>query len=951
MKAASASSKTRTTDLSKTAGLKSADDKALRSRVKLFGNILGRILHAHAGKQVFDAVETLRRGHISLRKTENSRKRQALAKLIESLDAKTLEHVVRAFSIYFSLVNIAEEAWQHKQRRRIAGRNGPSWKGSFNTTLRELHKQNINAVQVQRLLDNLAYIPVFTAHPTEAKRRSVMEALRRIFVISEELDAGRPTQFQKDEIIERLERHIQILYKTNEMRIQKPEVVDEVKQGLYYFRECLFQAVPDTYRNLEKAITRTYGADNADHGIKVPSFIQFGSWIGGDRDGNPFVKPGTTITALRLHAVEVVREYYRRVEALLRVLTHSTEFCQPSDAMLLSLERDEKELAQLFAEHPERFRQEPYRRKLFIMAERLRNNLACFNARLEEQEQERGCGYANEQGLLQDLYLIRDSLISHDDAIVAAGDLEDLIRLVETFGFYLSHLDVRQESTIHSETVAEIIAQIDNCDYAALDENARLDYLSNKLASETVPPIDRSQLSERARETLELPEVMAAMREEISPDAFGAYVISMTHEASHVMEVMFLAWLAGLAGYRDNEWFCHIRVSPLFETIDDLAHIEPVMSRLLDNPTYAALLKASGNTQEVMLGYSDSCKDGGILASAWNLYQAQQQITALTQARGVKLRMFHGRGGTVGRGGGPTHDAILSQPAGTVHGEIKFTEQGEVLSYKYSNTETASYELGMGITGLLKASCNLISKPKPDNQEHLDVMARLAASGEAQYRELTDNTPGFLDYFYEATPVSEIGLLNIGSRPSHRKKTDRSKTSVRAIGWVFGWAQSRHTMPAWYGIGTALETWVKSDPENLEKLHEMYQAWPFFRALLSNTQMALFKADMRIAKAYASLCLDQKSAKNVYNMINREYERTRSRTLEVAEQNELMADTPHLALSLTRRNPYLDPLNQIQLTLLKRFRDESLDEESRNLWLTPLLRSINAIAAGMRNTG
>ena len=482
MNAVSASSKKSRASSVTSASHKSVDDKALRSRVKLFGNILGRILHAHAGKQVFDAVETLRRGHISLRKTENSRKRQNLAKLIESLDAKSLEHVVRAYSIYFSLVNIAEEAWQHKQRRRIAGRNGPSWRGSFNTTLRELHKQKINAVQVQRLLDNLAYIPVFTAHPTEAKRRSVMEALRRIFVISEELDAGRLTQFQKDEIIERMERHIQILYKTNEVRTHKPEVVDEVKQGLYYFRECLFKAVPNTYRNLEKAITRTYGVDNTDHGIRVPSFIQFGSWIGGDRDGNPFVKPDTTINALRMQAVEVVREYYRRVEALLRVLTHSTEFCQPSDALVLSLQRDEKELSTLFAENPERFRQEPYRRKLFIMSQRLRDNLACFRARLEDRELKQECGYANEQGLLQDLYLIRDSLISHDDAVVAAGDLQDLIRLVETFGFYLSHLDIRQESTIHSETVAEIISQIDDCDYAALDEQARLNYLSDKLA-------------------------------------------------------------------------------------------------------------------------------------------------------------------------------------------------------------------------------------------------------------------------------------------------------------------------------------------------------------------------------------------------------------------------------------------------------------------------------------
>ena len=936
------------------AGQKTAnttDDKALRSRVKLFGNILGDILHEHAGKQVFDAVETLRKGHISLRKTENARKRQKLAQSLESIEPDNLGHVVRAFSLYFSLVNIAEEAYQHRQRRKIMGRNGPSWYGSFNTTLREFHKQNINAVQIQRLLDNLAYIPVFTAHPTEAKRRSILEALRRIFLVSEELDASRLNQFQKEEINERLKRQIQILYKTNEVRIKKPDVVDEVKNGLYYYRECLFHSVPQTYRNLENAITRTYGADNPDHGIKVPSFIQFGSWIGGDRDGNPFVKPETTVTALRMQALEVVKEYLRRVDALLRILTQSTELCQPTEAFQFSLERDEKEVQEILEEHPERFKQEPYRRKLLIILQRLRNNLKLIKTRIDSKDINQGCAYPNEQAFLQDLYLIRDSLISHGDEIVANGALQDLIRLVETFGFYLAHLDIRQESNIHSNTVAEILQQIDGIDYNRLGESARLELLANKIAQDTPPTINTDSLVELSQETLEIFNVMVAMREEISPKAFGTYVISMTHEASHVMEVMFLAWLAGLAGRHDNEWFCHIQISPLFETIDDLAHIEPVMNKLLDNATYTALLNASGNTQEVMLGYSDSCKDGGILASAWNLYQAQQQITALTKSRGIKLRMFHGRGGTVGRGGGPTHDAILSQPTGTVHGEIKFTEQGEVLSYKYSNKETAVYELGMGVTGLLKASCNIIAQPEPDKQEYLDIMAELAATGENQYRGLTDKTEGFLDYFYEATPVSEIGLLNIGSRPSHRKKTDRSKTSVRAIGWVFSWAQSRHTLPAWYGIGSALATYSNKNLPHKKQLQAMYQEWPFFRALLSNTQMALFKADMRIAQSYMSLCHDQQSASNIFKMIAKEFESTRKNVLNIAQLDDLMAETPHLALSLTRRNPYLDPLNQIQLMLIQRYRDEAIDEESRNRWLTPLLRSINAIAAGMRNTG
>jgi phosphoenolpyruvate carboxylase len=872
------------------------DDKRLRSRVKLFGNILGQILHDHAGDKVFNAVETLRKGHISLLKADNIRKRQRLAALVESLDPESLAHVVRSFSIYFGLVNIAEEAYQHKQRRREVSRDGPLWVGSFDATMREFYQEGISAEQVQSLLDHLAYIPVFTAHPTESKRRTTLEALRRIFIISEDLEATRLSRIQKDDIEAKLERHIRILYESNEVRISKLKVIDEVSNGLYYFRECLFASVPETYRYLENAIQRTYGTDRDTQEIKVPSFIRFGSWIGGDRDGNPFVKPETTATAVRLQSREVLLEYYGRIKALQKILTLSTDFVQPSEGLLASLARDEADIPETFTNKPEQYKTEPYRRKLVLMQRRIECNLAKLAHMIDEAPlPETDCSFRNEEGLLNDLYLIRDSLISHDDEIIARGELQELIRLVETFGFFLAHLDVRQESTIHTNAVSEVLQQLDGTDYSALPEEKRLAVLANWL-EQKAPQIDSTDFTDMSRETLKLLDVMAQMRKEISPKVFGNYVISMTHAASHVMEVMFLAW-------------------------------------------------------EVMLGYSDSCKDGGILASAWNLYQAQQQITALTRKHGVDLRMFHGRGGTIGRGGGPTHDSILSQPTGTVHGEIKFTEQGEVLSYKYSNTETAVYELSMGITGLMKASRNLITEPQPDNPEHLAIMKELAASGERQYRTLTDETPGFLDYFYEATPVSEIALMNIGSRPSHRKQADRSKGSVRAIGWVFGWAQSRHTLPAWYGLGTALENWLTQHPQQLDKLFEMYRDWPFFRALLSNSQMALFKADMRIAESYVGLCLNQESARPIYDTIHAEYQRTVNKVLQVAQIDELMGDTPRLARSLIRRNPYLDPLNQIQVTLLKRFRDESEDEESRNQWLNPLLRTINAIAAGMRNTG
>ena len=742
-------------------------DKTLRARVKLFGNILGQVLEAQAGTRVLEAVETLRKGYISLRKRENGKKRLKLAKFIEGLDADTLVHVVRAFSIYFSLVNIAEESYMHRQRRRQVRSGGPLWTGSFDSVLREFNRDGVSLEELQSVLDRLAYMPVFTAHPTEAKRRTVLENLRRIFVTSEKLNDPRLGKEEKASIIHQLETDIQILWKTDEVRTQKPEVRDEVKNGLFYYRESLFKAIPNTYRNMEKAIQRVYGADAK---IKVPNFFKFGSWIGGDRDGNPFVGPETTALAARLQHREILREYIRRITDLSHFLTHSSLLCEPNDAFTSGLERDLAAYPEAFTDKPERFGTEPYRRKLYIMRHRLRENLRLVEAHMAGNESNTFHGaYRTEQEFSADLNQIHQSLISHGDENIADGDLRDLIWMADTFGFYLVHLDVRQESTRHSEAVAEILSnQTPPVDYDSLDEQQRLSVLADLISRTESLHMDRTLLSGPTLQTLDVFDVMSRMRREISAKTFGSYVISMTHAASHVMEVMLLARHAGLAGMNGDKWFCDISISPLFETIEDLEHIEPVMKALLDNQVYATLLQSAGNTQEVMLGYSDSCKDGGILASGWNLYQAQKQITALTAEHGVELRMFHGRGGTIGRGGGPTHEAILAQPAGTVHGQIKFTEQGEVLSNKYSNLETATYELTMGVSGLLKASRCLITPPKADNAEYLEIMHELAGIGENTYRDLTDNTEGFLDYFYESTPVTEIGLLNIGSRPAKK---------------------------------------------------------------------------------------------------------------------------------------------------------------------------------------
>lgn len=927
------------------------DDKELRARVKLLGSLLGNVLHHHAGGRVYEAVENLRRGYLSLRKQEDPALRDRLMNDIAKLDATTLEQVIRAFSTYFSLANLAEEAYSHRWRRRKLSAGGPFWTGSFGQAMQELYDEGVSAEEVQALMDSLRYQPVFTAHPTEARRRTVMEIMRRIFVTSDRLDDPRLGDEERSEIIRELEAQIQILWHTNEVRVHKPRVQDEIKYGLFYFRESLFAAVPQTYRFFEKAVRRTYGADEEGYlPIRVPSFLQFGSWIGGDRDGNPYVKPKTTALAVRLQMQEVLNEYLRRITSLTRVLTHSILLCSPSSVFRESLEADERFTDAVFGEHPHRFEHEPYRRKLYVIRYRLQETLRTVNRRIDGEEltSEPEAVYSGPDELHRDLRLIAESLASHGDKNVADGELKDLIRMVETFGFHLLHLDLRQESSAHTTAIAEILAQLEpGLDYHDLDETARLARLESIIQRQELPELDRTALSEAGREALETLEVMRRMRQEVSPRAFGHYVISMTHAASHVMEVMCLARLAGLAGHDGTGWYCHIQVTPLFETIEDLRHIDTVLTTLLDNATYAWLLRASGNLQEVMLGYSDSCKDGGILASQWNLYNAQKKILGITDAHGVECRLFHGRGGTVGRGGGPTHESIAAQPPGTVRGEIKFTEQGEVISYKYSNNETAAYELTVGVTGLIKAT----RRRDRDRPEHMELMEQLARHGEAAYRDLTDRTPGFLDYFYEITPVNEIGQLNIGSRPSHRPRQVRSKDSIRAIPWVFGWAQSRHTLPAWYGIGSALEQLRSEDPQQLERLRAMHREWPYFHSLLSNTQMSLAKADMDTAYEYAALCTDPALAHTIYNRVRDEYERTVRNVLEVAEVDGLLEENPTLALSLSRRNPYLDPLNHVQIILLSRHRDSGLTEDERRIWLGPLLRSINAIAAGMRNTG
>jgi len=920
-------------------------DAQLRSTVKLLGKLLGNIIRTHAGSDVYLAVEKLRRGFIRLHKDHDQGKHDQLIKYIDNLKDDTLTNVIRSFSKYFALVNVAEEAYLYIHRMDRLKRGFESWEGSFDQTLREFKDSEIDITKLQKMMDTLHYSPVFTAHPTEAKRRSKLEAMRRIFNTLLDLQLYKGSSIARDEIIDKLQAQILILWRTDEVRLKKPTVIDEVENGLYYFRTSLFKAVPEVYKDLEKAIKRVYHSD----AIKIPSFIKFGSWIGGDRDGNPFVTPEITREAICMHAETALHEYVRRAQNLSTLLTHSIQLTSPSEEFKISLNNDQKYLENALKDSTQDFAKEPYRRKLKVIRYRLQQKLKVISNYKKNIQKDINDSYDSEADLLKDLYLIRDSLTSDHDKILLDYGLNDFIRLVETFGLHLVSLDIREESSKHTDAVSEIFTIINKGDYEKLSEEDRLSTLEQIINSDITKEDVYDKLSDASKNVLEVFETMKKLRGKISNQALGNYVISMTHNASHIFEVILLAKIANLVFKTNGKLESNIKITPLFETIEDLTKIEEILEQLFSNKLYTNLItECDSKFQEVMLGYSDSCKDGGILSSSWSLYKAQQEVLSISNKYNVNCQLFHGRGGTVGRGGGPTHNAILAQPDNTVNGMIKITEQGEVLSYKYAVPQSASYELELAVGGLMKASRHLVIEEHNDHVSFEENMKIMALEGERKYRELTDDNKDIMDYFYQATPVKELGELNIGSRPSHRKQTERSKYSIRAIPWVFGWSLSRHTLPAWYGLGSALNKLINEKNKNLNDLKSMYSEWPFFKVLIENIQMALAKADLDIARDYGGLVENRESANNIINDIEKEYKLTVTMLLEILESGELLSENKKLSLSLMRRKPYLDPLNYIQVMLLKKHRRSDEKDESK---FNMLLRTIHAIAIGMKNTG
>lgn len=942
--------------------------------------LMEKVVAAYGDSAVVESAKFLQNGFKALRDKENPRKRAELLRYIEKMDVSTITGVVRLYYLYSSLLNVVDEAHAHRKRREQvwASRSAtPLWYASFDHTFRTFRKADVGPQELQKLLNKIEYTPVFTAHPTEARRREVLKCLHRIFLLCSEREDPRLSQAQRAELNSEVEAEIEVLWRTDEMRVRKPSVLEEVLTGLDYFRLSLFDAVCTTYRYAENSLEHVYPSA----GLKLPSFIKFGSWIGGDRDGNPFVLPETTEMAALISSRLILIEYIGRCKKCEESLTHSLLICNVSSELLDSLKKDREMLDKVPAVRPELmlFEHEPYRLKLRAMRHRLEQNIRRVNSYLRtfsdfamedthwlvdmEYNMEELPGqeaqtdaYPSEEDFLADLKIVDTSLRTHGDSRLANSKLKDLIRLAETFGFYLCALDVRQESMVHAQAVEECL-QLLGCeaDYKALDNLARVEILTQYLRSS--PPMDKGlfeRMTESTRQVVKVLDAVANIKERISSKAVASYVISMTRESCNVLEVLFLGWIVNrdlVRLHENGEWSAKLVVAPLFETIPDLEHMPLALQQLMESTTYKEILAASGGVQEVMLGYSDSCKDGGITASAFNLYKAQEVIRNITTAAGVRSRIFHGRGGTVGRGAGPTHESVLSQPPGSVNGKIKFTEQGEVITYRYGNSETATYELSVGVTAVMKASHPATRHEQDFPPKYFNVMEEVMAGAEKSYRELTEETEGFYDYFYDGTVVNEISLMNIGSRPARRKAAVRDKTSLRAIPWVFGWSQSRHTLPGWYGVGSGLLAYSGNRLDRIRQLQQMYRDWPFFRTFLSNVQMSLFKASMEIALEYSRLCQNRITQRLVFELVQSEYELTKSQILMVAQLNSLQEDNSILKRSFGTRRDYLDPLNHIQIILLGRRRDPQVSAEDLELFEKPLLRTIKAIASNMRNTG
>ena len=903
-------------------------DRPLREDTRLLGRILGDTVREREGERVFDIIEQIRQTSIRFRRDEDETARRELGEIMDGLSRAEASQIIRAFGYFSHLANIAEDQHRIRRTRAHAAAQSPPRDGSMAQALTRARDAGITGEELWAFLKTAAISPVLTAHPTEVRRRSMIDREMEVAGLLAERDRPDRTPAELAANEEGLRRAILTLWQTSLLRRTRLRVIDEVANGLAYYDYTFLRELPRLYGDLEDALADYKGGGEC----RLPPFLRMGSWIGGDRDGNPFVDADVLRRALAMQSSRAFTFYLDELRLLGSELSLDSRLVAVSEGLCGLAERS-PDTSPFQAD-------EPYRRGIAGILARL----AATVSRLSDQPLGEVAPYEAPEELSADLDIVHHSLTENGSRGLARGRLRRLRRAVEVFGFHLVSLDLRQTSDVHRRTVAELFDTVLPTGYADLSEQQRVEVLRVELR--TPRPLASRFLDYSAETASELAivDAAAAAQSRYGAAAIPHYVISQTASVSHILEVALLLKEAGMLRSRDGA--LSIDIVPLFETIADLRSCGRIMDQLFAVPEYMKLLDSRGRAQEVMLGYSDSNKDGGFLTSGWELYKAEIALIEVFRRHGVRLRLFHGRGGTVGRGGGPSYQAILAQPGGAVQGAIRITEQGEVIASKYSNPEIGRRNLEILFAATLVATLLQPAEAAP-RRVYLEAMEELSSHAYRAYRALVSETAGFADYFRQSTVIGEIANLNIGSRPASRKPSSRIE-DLRAIPWVFSWAQCRLMLPGWYGFGTAVERFLAAHPEGgIALLQAMYREWPFFSTVLSNMDMVLAKSDIGIASRYSELVADVDLRGRVFARLRGEWQATIEALLAITGQASLLEGNPLLARSIRNRFPYLDPLNHMQIELLKRYRaGDTAEDVVAGIHLT-----INGIAAGLRNSG
>ena len=911
-------------------------DEPLREDIRLLGRVLGEIIREQEGEEVFDTVERIRQTSVRFHRDHDATARRELEGILDALTDDQTSKIIRAFSAFSHLANLAEDQHHIRRARAYSLAGSPPRKGSVADVFQRCAEAGIATATLREFFSEALVVPVLTAHPSEVRRKSTRD---REIDIAGILRARDRVQRTPDEIAadeQRLRRAVVTLWQTNMVRKSKPDVIDEVMNGLSYYPSTFFKEVPNLHCAVDDALCRLESEQEADAVREVPSFVRLGSWIGGDRDGNPFVTADVLHQTVRLHAATALRFYLGEVHELGAELSLSSSVVTVSDAL--------QALADASADRSPHRELEPYRRAISGIYARLAATARSLSAgtipiaAVADAEPYAGAGEFR-----ADLDVIDASLKANGSGILAGGRLRRLRRAADCFGFHLATLDLRQSSAIHQEVVAELLQAVTpGLRYPDLTEDERIALLAQELGTARPLTSPFRRYSEATTEELAVFRAAREAQQSVGRGMIRTCIISQCQTASDMLE---LAVLLKETGLLDPDNGSSVDLVPLFETIEDLRGCVGVMERLFSCPEYRRILESRGGVQEVMLGYSDSNKDGGFLTSGWELYKAELGLVELFGRYGIRLRLFHGRGGSVGRGGGPSFDAILAQPNGAVRGQIRLTEQGESISSKYSNPELGRHNLEILAAATLEAS--LLQNDRPAAKDaYRQAMEELSQAAFRAYRDLVYETDGFEDYFWASTVITEIATLNIGSRPASRKTTKRVE-DLRAIPWVFSWAQCRLMLPGWYGFASAVAAWRAAHPDqDLPFLQAMYRDWPFFRTQLSNMDMVLAKSSIAIASRYAELVPDEALRSRIFGRIRAEYEAVVEIVPAIMGHATLLEGNPLLARSIQNRFPYLDPLNHVQVELLRRQRGAA------DATLLPSIQlTINGISAGLRNSG